>query len=87
MTKSFRAALLLSVAFFAEPALARIGVTSADASLINQQVVAAKLENHKRLWDQWLYERYNMPTLQDERERCDCVGDHQTYALSTKLFG
>jgi hypothetical protein len=40
-----------------------------QARLVTQQVEAAKLENHKRLWDQWLYERYNMPTLQDERER------------------
>jgi hypothetical protein len=40
-----------------------------QSRLIQQQVEAAKLENHKRLWDQWLYERYNMPTLQDERER------------------
>jgi hypothetical protein len=47
-----------------------------QSRLINQQVVAAKLENHRRIWDQWLYERYNMPTLQDERER--------TLALATR---
>jgi hypothetical protein len=47
-----------------------------QSRLINQQVVAAKLENHRRLWDQWLYERYNMPTLQDERERA--------FALATR---
>jgi hypothetical protein len=41
--------------------------------LINQQVEAAKLENHKRLWDQWLYERYNLPTLADERKRWEKV--------------
>jgi hypothetical protein len=44
-----------------------------QASLINQQVEAARLENHKRLWDQWLYERYNMPTLEDERKRWEKV--------------
>jgi hypothetical protein len=46
-----------------------LAVRLEQARLVNQQVLAAKLENHKRLWDQWLYERYNMPTLQDERER------------------
>jgi hypothetical protein len=46
-----------------------LAVRLEQARLVNQQVVAAKLENHKRLWDQWLYERSNMPTLQDERER------------------
>jgi hypothetical protein len=44
-----------------------------QASLINQQVEAARLENHKRLWDQWLYERYDMPTLADERKRWEYV--------------
>jgi hypothetical protein len=44
-----------------------------QARLIDQQVVSAKLENHRRLWDQWLYERYNMPTLQDERERWNAL--------------
>jgi hypothetical protein len=53
-----------------------LAVQLKQAELMNQQVVAAKIQNRRRIWDQWLYERYNMPTLQDERER--------TLALTTR---
>jgi hypothetical protein len=48
-----------------------LAIRQEQARLINQQVVAAKLENQRRLWDLWLYERYNMPTLQGERDRAN----------------
>jgi hypothetical protein len=44
-----------------------------QARLIDQQVASAKLDNHRRLWDLWLYERYNLPTLADERKRWEKV--------------
>jgi hypothetical protein len=40
-----------------------------QSDLLGQQVALAKAETRRALWDEWLYERYNMPTLQDERER------------------
>jgi hypothetical protein len=46
-----------------------LAVQLKQADLINQDVVSAKIENHSRIWDLWLYERYNLPTLQDDRER------------------
>jgi tRNA A-37 threonylcarbamoyl transferase component Bud32 len=39
-----------------------------QSDLSNQQVAVAKLEGRRALWDEWLYERYNMPALQDERQ-------------------
>jgi hypothetical protein len=37
--------------------------------LMREQVRTAKLENRKKELEQWLWERQNMPTLEDERER------------------
>src|SRR5262249_47154570 len=40
-----------------------------QARLMREQVRTAKLENRKRELEEWLWERQNMPTLEDERER------------------
>jgi hypothetical protein len=40
-----------------------------QSDLLNQQFVAARLETRRGVWDEWLYERQNMPTPQDDRER------------------
>src|SRR5262249_13220340 len=37
--------------------------------LIAEQVRTAKIENRKKELEQWLWERENLPTAQDERER------------------
>jgi hypothetical protein len=50
-----------------------LAVQLQQAELINQEVVSAKIENRRRIWDQWLYERYNLPTLQDDRERASAL--------------
>jgi hypothetical protein len=40
-----------------------------QAYLMNEQVRREKIENRRRMFDEWLYERNNTPTLEDERER------------------
>jgi hypothetical protein len=40
-----------------------------QAYLMREQVRREKLENRRRIFDQWLYERNNTPTNEDERER------------------
>jgi hypothetical protein len=44
-------------------------VQSQQANLLKEQVRAAQMENRRRLFDEWLYERANTPTRQDELER------------------
>lgn len=44
-------------------------VRTQQAYLLKEQVRAAQLENRRRVFDEWLYERARTPTLNDERER------------------
>lgn len=44
-------------------------VNSQQAYLIKEQVRAAQIENRRRSFDEWLYERANIPSLNDDRER------------------
>ncbi|MBY0524460.1 MAG: hypothetical protein K2R98_13725 [Gemmataceae bacterium] len=44
-------------------------VNSQQAYLLKEQVRAAQIENRRKAFDEWLYERANTPTLNDERER------------------
>ena len=50
-------------------ATGKYGVDSQRAYLMKEQVQAAQFENRRRIFDEWLYERTNTPTLQDELER------------------
>jgi hypothetical protein len=40
-----------------------------EAYLLQEQVRKAQLENRRRAYDEWLWERSNLPTLNQERER------------------
>jgi hypothetical protein len=40
-----------------------------QAILIRESIVSARLDNRRKKQEQWLWERANLPTLQDERER------------------
>ncbi|HJT76170.1 MAG TPA: hypothetical protein VJ739_03120 [Gemmataceae bacterium] len=40
-----------------------------QARLLNQEVQRSKLDTRRKIFDEWLYERANTPTLQDIRER------------------
>jgi hypothetical protein len=44
-------------------------IDSQKAYLLKEGVRAAQMENRRRMFDEWLYERANTPTLQDELER------------------
>jgi hypothetical protein len=44
-------------------------VYNQQAMLMKEQVRQAKIDNRRRVIDEWLYERANLPTLQDDRER------------------
>ncbi|MFN4259114.1 MAG: hypothetical protein ACK4RK_07430 [Gemmataceae bacterium] len=44
-------------------------IRNQQARLIDQQVLAAKMETRQRIFNEWLYERALTPTLEDERER------------------
>lgn len=44
-------------------------INKQQASLIREHVNAAKIENRRAQLEQWLWERENLPTPQDERER------------------
>lgn len=44
-------------------------VNTQQAYLMKEQVRASQIENRRRIFDEWLYERANTPTLNDERER------------------
>lgn len=44
-------------------------VSQQQAYLMQEQQRQAKVDTRKRTYDQWLYERANTPTIQDERER------------------
>ena len=44
-------------------------IDSQKAYLLKEQVRSAQMENRRRMFDEWLYERANTPTLQDELER------------------
>lgn len=44
-------------------------VNTQQAYLMKEQVRAAQVENRRRVFDEWLYERANTPSLNDERER------------------
>ncbi|MCS6851528.1 MAG: hypothetical protein NZ700_10225 [Gemmataceae bacterium] len=48
-------------------------INNQQARLIDQAVQRAKLENRRRVFDQWLYERANTPTYEDERERTQAL--------------
>ena len=39
------------------------------AELLKEQVQSAKIDNRRKKLEQWLWERENLPTAQDERER------------------
>lgn len=44
-------------------------INTQQAYLMKEQVRAAQIDNRRRVFDEWLYERANTPTLNDERER------------------
>jgi len=44
-------------------------VSTQQAYLMKEQVRAAQIDNRRRAFDEWLYERANTPSLNDERER------------------
>jgi hypothetical protein len=44
-------------------------VNTQQAYLMKEQVRATQIENRRRVFDEWLYERANTPSLNDERER------------------
>lgn len=44
-----------------------------QASQVYEQVRSARLDNRRRLWDEWQYERMHTPSLQDEREMLKAV--------------
>lgn len=44
-------------------------INSQQAYLLKEQVRASMLENRRRVFDEWLYERANTPTLNDQREQ------------------
>jgi hypothetical protein len=44
-------------------------IDTQKAYLTKEQVRAAQIDNRRRAFDEWLYERANTPTLNDERER------------------
>jgi hypothetical protein len=44
-------------------------VNTQQAYLMKEQVRAAQIDNRRRAFDEWLYERANTPSLNDERER------------------
>src|SRR5438132_13502727 len=43
--------------------------TEQQSAWMVEGVAQARLESRRRTFDQWLYERANRPTLEDERER------------------
>lgn len=47
----------------------RFRLSTAQASLLNQQIEREKIENRRRWVDQYLYEREHLPTTEDDRER------------------
>jgi hypothetical protein len=44
-------------------------IDSQKAYLMKEQVRGAQMDNRRRAYDEWLYERANTPSLNDERER------------------
>jgi hypothetical protein len=44
-------------------------INTQQAYLLKEQVRAAQMENHRKAFDEWLYERNAMPTLNDEIQR------------------
>jgi hypothetical protein len=47
----------------------RFRLNNLQANLIKEQVRGQKIENRRKILDEWVYERANLPTRQDERER------------------
>jgi len=50
-------------------ATGKYNIDSQKAYLLKEQVRAAQMDNRRRMFDEWLYERANTPSLQDELER------------------
>lgn len=44
-----------------------------QAKLVQQQVVRAKMDNRRRAIEDYLYERANLPTVEDDRERVNAI--------------
>lgn len=47
----------------------KLMTSTQQAYLMQEQVKREKIENRRRVFDQWLYERNNTPSVQDEFER------------------
>lgn len=47
----------------------RFMVNNQQALLLHESVRQARMESRRRIFDEWLYERANRPTLEDDRER------------------
>jgi len=47
----------------------RFAIAQQQAVLTREQIKAERIANRKRAFDEWLYERERMPTLEDERQR------------------
>lgn len=50
-------------------ATGQFAINSQKAFLLKEQVRSAQMDNRRRAYDEWLYERATMPTLNDERKR------------------
>lgn len=59
-----------------------------DAYLLREKVKAAQLDNRRKTYEQWLWERGNVPTLNQERERAqqDEVRRSQTNPPPTEVW-
>ncbi len=44
-------------------------MTTQSAYLLNENVTSARIDNRRRGFEEWLWERANLPTLNDQRER------------------
>jgi hypothetical protein len=51
----------------------RLGISVQQANLLKQEVIRAKIENRKRNFDEWLYEREKMPTAEDDRQQANLI--------------
>lgn len=50
-------------------AQSQMTIANQQAEMTQRTVLRTKLENHRRLFDAWLYERANTPSMEDLRER------------------
>jgi hypothetical protein len=66
----------------------RFLVNQQEANLKREQFKQRSVETGRKVFDEWLYERANTPTLQDERERAakDALRYHLTNPNATQIY-